>query len=202
MQLTEILMAEHRVIKQVIAALDAAAEKVRAGDDVRPGFFLDAARFIRNYADGYHHAKEEGGLFDAMARYGMPVDGGPIGVMLHDHERGREYCAGLADAAERWAAGDPGMAEAVIGFADAYAQLLTRHIAMEDDFLFPMAATVIPLQERPSVMEVYGFKEREQAKNGSKDSYVQLARALCLEMDVDPEARPTRIAEPACHAAH
>ena len=50
MQATEILSSEHRVIESVIAALDAAAQRLDAGEAVRPGFFLDATRFIRNFA--------------------------------------------------------------------------------------------------------------------------------------------------------
>jgi hemerythrin-like domain-containing protein len=201
MQLTDILSSEHRVIQQVIAALDAAADKVRAGEDVRPAFFLDAARFIRDFADGFHHAKEEQGLFEAMARNGMPVDGGPIGVMLHEHVRGRELTAGLRDAAQRWADGDPGMSEAVIGFAGAYAELLTNHIYMEDNIVFPMAASAIPAEERDTLLDTFEHKDREQAeRSSSKASYVDLARALCNEMGIDPEAAPKRDAMPSCHA--
>ena len=81
MKLTETLSSEHRVIEQAILALDAAADLIEGGGQVRPGFFQDAAGFIAGFADGYHHAKEERVLFDAMARHGMPTESGPIAVI-------------------------------------------------------------------------------------------------------------------------
>jgi hemerythrin-like domain-containing protein len=200
MELTEILSSEHRVIEQVLAALDAAANRLDAGEAVRPGFFIDAVRFIRNFADGYHHAKEEGGLFEAMSRNGMPSHGGPIGVMLHEHTRARELTAGLGAAADRWSAGDSSAVDTVVDHARAYAELLTQHIFKEDNILFPMAAQVIAPEERQGILDAFRRMEREQAQKGSKESYLDLARALCDEMDIDPESAPRRAVELPCHA--
>ena len=200
MQLTQILSSEHRVIERVIAALDAAAARIAGGESPRPGFFLDAARFIANFADGYHHGKEEGALFEAMARNGMAKDSGPIAVMLYEHDRARELTAGLRDAATRWAAGDPGMADTVAHYARTYAELLTQHICKEDNILFAMAARAIPPEAEEAILEEFRRIELEQAGKGSKASYLDLARALCEEVGVDPEASPTRAVELPCHA--
>jgi hemerythrin-like domain-containing protein len=200
MQATEILSSEHRVIERVVAALDAAADRLEAGEVVRPGFFLDATRFIRNFADGYHHGKEEEVLFATMARNGMPTDDGPIGVMLFEHDRARELTAGLGKAAERWAGGDRDVADTLADYARAYGELLTQHIYKEDNILFPMAAQAILPQEQDEVLHEFGRIEREQAEKGSKASYVELADSLCTEMGVDAEAAPTRKVELPCHA--
>lgn len=200
MQATEILSSEHRVIERVIAALDAAAERLEAGEDVRPGFFADATRFIRNFADGYHHGKEEGVLFATMARNGMPTDDGPIGVMLFEHDRARELTAGLGKAAERWAGGDRDVADTLADYARAYGELLTQHIYKEDNILFPMAAQAILPQEQDELLHEFGRIERAQAEKGSKASYLELAGSLCAEMGVDAEAAPRRKVELPCHA--
>ena len=200
MQATEILSSEHRVIERVIAALDAAADRLEAGDAVRPGFFLDATRFIRSFADGYHHGKEEEVLFATMARNGMPTDDGPIGVMLFEHDRARELTAGLGKAAERWAGGDRDVADTLADYARAYGELLTQHIYKEDNILFPMAAQAILPQEQDEVLDEFGRIEREQAEKGSKASYLELADALCEEMGVDTAGGPRRTVELPCHA--
>ncbi|RPJ01063.1 MAG: hypothetical protein EHM39_03845, partial [Chloroflexi bacterium] len=75
MKATEILMDEHRVIERVLTALESAARRVEAGQALRPDFFVDAADFIRGFADGCHHMKEEGVLFKTMEDYGVPVTG-------------------------------------------------------------------------------------------------------------------------------
>jgi len=135
-----------------------------------------------------------------LAGNGMPMDSGPVGMMLYEHEQARELTAGLGDAATRWAAGDARVAHTVVDYARAYAELLTQHIYKEDNILFPMAARVIPPQAQDRVLEEARRIEAEQAGRGSKDSYLDLARAMCDEMGVDPEAPPRRAVELPCHA--
>ena len=77
MEATEILKSEHRVIEGMLQTLAEAAARVESGQEIRPGFFLDAADFIKNFADGCHHRKEEGVLFEAMVNHGMSRLGGP-----------------------------------------------------------------------------------------------------------------------------
>ncbi|MBI3163281.1 MAG: hypothetical protein HYZ24_01250, partial [Chloroflexi bacterium] len=55
MQAIDILMQEHRVIEKVLNALESAADRLETGEDIPMDFFLKAADFIRNYADGAHH---------------------------------------------------------------------------------------------------------------------------------------------------
>ena len=93
MQATDILMQEHVVILRVIGALEIETDRLAARQAVRPGFFLDAADFIKGFADGCHHRKEEGVLFEAMVGAGLPRQGGPIPVMLAEHEQGRSFIA-------------------------------------------------------------------------------------------------------------
>ncbi len=95
MKATDILMSEHRVIERVIAALEIAARRLQSGQEVRPGFFLEAADFIKGFADGCHHRKEEGVLFKALSANGMPAGQGPLAVMLNEHEQGRKFTQGM-----------------------------------------------------------------------------------------------------------
>jgi hypothetical protein len=77
MKATEVLMDEHRVIERVLGALEEAASRLERGVEVDASFFLEATDFIRGFADGCHHQKEEGVLFKAMTAAGMPQDQGP-----------------------------------------------------------------------------------------------------------------------------
>src|SRR3546814_12953879 len=56
--------------------------------------------FLREFADTCHHGKEEGLLFPAMIAAGLSADGGPISVMLSEHEQGRALVAAMANATE------------------------------------------------------------------------------------------------------
>jgi hemerythrin-like domain-containing protein len=182
MQATEILMQEHRVIEQVLDSLQAATLAVENGSSVRPAFFIDAADFIRGFADGCHHHKEEGVLFRMMESHGLPTQGGPVGMMLHEHELGRKYTRGMRVAAEKWEQGDESARAEVVANASAYVALLRQHIQKEDHILFPMADRVIPLSAHPEVVAGFEHVEHEETGEGIHEKYLALASALGKEV--------------------
>ena len=181
MRATDILTEEHRVIERVLASLETAAARMAAGAAVRPGFFTDAAQFVRGFADGCHHKKEEGVLFAAMVRSGLPKEDGPIAVMLADHEQGRQYTRAMDEAARRLAAGDLAARPRVIDNARGYAQLLRQHIQKEDGVLFPLANEVIPPAEHDAVAEGFERVEHEETGEGVHEKYLALAANLEIE---------------------
>jgi hemerythrin-like domain-containing protein len=182
MEATNILMDEHKVIERVIAALETAASRMGSGQTIRPGFFIDASEFIKGFADGCHHKKEEGVLFPAMEEAGVPRDGGPIGAMLSDHEAGRLFNRNMRAAAERLAAGDKSASAEIASNALGYARLLRQHIMKENMVLFPMADRVIPAGKQSEVAEAFEHIEDEETGAGVHEKYLALAEALEREL--------------------
>jgi len=64
--ITKALVEEHQLILRMIGLLEKNAPQTAAGDYRNWQFYLDGIEFIRNYADRYHHAKEEDVLFKAL----------------------------------------------------------------------------------------------------------------------------------------
>jgi hemerythrin-like domain-containing protein len=182
MKATDILMSEHRVIERVIATLETAANRLQAGQEVRPGFFMDATDFIKGFADGCHHRKEEGVLFKALQANGMPAGQGPIAVMLSEHEQGRKFTRAMRTAAEQLQAGDPAARAILVQNARGYAALLRQHIQKEDQVLFPMAGRIIPADKQEQVVEDFEKVEHEETGAGVHEKYLALAEALETEM--------------------
>jgi hemerythrin-like domain-containing protein len=178
MKATQVLMDEHRLIERVLDALEVAAGRVSQGDMLRPAFFINAALFIKNFADGCHHRKEEGVLFIAMRDTGMPVQGGPIGMMLAEHEKGRLFTREIKDAAEQWDRGDLTARAAVVHNALGYVSLLRQHIVKEDTILFPMADRVIPVDKQEQVFVEFERIEEEETGAGVHEKYTALAEVL------------------------
>ncbi len=87
MKATQVLRDEHEGILAMLAVVEAAARRLESGKSIPPQMMIDAATFFRNFADGCHHGKEEGELFPTMAEHGVPQDGGPIGMMLYEHDQ-------------------------------------------------------------------------------------------------------------------
>jgi len=178
MEATRILMDEHRVIERVLGALEGAAARMSAGASVRAEFFLRAVDFIAAFADGCHHRKEEGVLFPALEAAGIPRAGGPIGVMLAEHEEGRAITRGLRAAAEKMAAGDASAAAEVRRKGLEYAALLRQHIMKEDNILFPMADGAIQGRELVAVTAEFARLQREETADGVQAKYRALAETL------------------------
>ena len=178
MKATQILMDEHRVIERVLAALQVAAGRVSQGEEMRPAFFVNAALFIKNFADGCHHRKEEGVLFIAMNESGLPVQGGPISVMLAEHEQGRLFTRAMKDAAQKWETGDLSARAAVVQNALDYVGLLRQHIHKEDNILFPMAERLIPPGRQEKVDSDSERILHEDTVAGLHEKYLALAEVL------------------------
>lgn len=178
MEATEVLMEEHRVIERLLASLDLAVRRLEAGEPVRPGFFLDAAEFIKGFADGCHHRKEEGVLFPAMEAAGVPKEGGPIGVMLAEHEEGRRLVRAMRAAAEKLETGDASAKATVVQNAKGYTSLLKQHIQKEDGVLFPLADRVVTGGKRDELREAFERVEHEETGEGVHEKYLEMVEAL------------------------
>jgi len=178
MKATDILMEEHTIIKRVLTALETAAQHLERGQVVRTGFFIDAADFIRGFADGCHHKKEEGVLFKAMVASGMPAQGGPISMMLAEHEQARAYTRAMREAAQKLQSGEESARDQVIRSARGYVALLRQHIHKEDNILFPMANQVISQAVQGKVVEDFARVEHEEIGEGVHEKYLALAEAL------------------------
>jgi hemerythrin-like domain-containing protein len=184
MKATEELMSEHRVIERVLLTLENGADHLQNGKPVRPEFFLEATDFAKGFTDGCHHMKEEGVLFPAMEKNGVPNQGGPIGMMLSEHRQGRVYIQSLREAALRLQAGDASAATSVVQSARGYAALLRQHIYKEDNILFPMADRAVPDFEQVQVWEGFETVEHEETGEGVHEKYLALAESLEKELAI------------------
>lgn len=171
--ITGTLVAEHRLILRMIALLERNAPRTAAGDYSNWHFYLDGVDFIRNYADRFHHAKEEDVLFAALVKNGMPPENSPVAAMLMEHDQGRAFVRGMETAVRETLAGLPGRENTIAENALAYAALLRDHIAKEDEILYPLAERVIPEAMRAEIAA--GYQQAEAAADADfSERYQQL----------------------------
>ncbi len=189
MQATEILMEEHRVIGRVLDSVELAANRLAVGESVPMEFFIKTTDFIKGFADGCHHKKEENVLFPAMEANGMPREAGPVGAMLADHDEGRRLTRALREAAERAQRGDAHAVSLVVENALGYVTLLRQHIQKENNVLFPMADQVIPTEEHAQVAERFEHIEHEETGEGIHEKYLGIA----AELERTAKAQPSLV---------
>ena len=136
---TDILRREHRAIEARLGEWETRILTTAPDAPFPHEFFEESLDFCRHFADGCHHAKEENLLFPLMKERGMPQEGGPIGVMLAEHDEGRHYLKTVRENLAAAAQGFPAAQREAYAAALAYIDLLRRHIYKEDHILFRMA---------------------------------------------------------------
>lgn len=170
------LETEHRTIEKVLTAMDRELKTMGAGGSVNVPFFEKAMAFIREFADGLHHQKEEQLLFPRMVEAGVPRDGGPVGVMLQEHEEGRACVRAMKASLEGAAAGDAGKHADLLAAARTYVDLLRAHIAKEDQVLFPMAERFLTATQQEDMLTL--FEAAEQVAPARDEAHRAWAEAL------------------------
>ncbi|HKJ04059.1 MAG TPA: hemerythrin domain-containing protein [Geopsychrobacteraceae bacterium] len=169
---TQVMVDEHKLILRMIALVEKNTELLEQGKFRNWQFYLDAVDFIRNYADRFHHAKEEDVLFIELIKNGMPEKQSPIEAMHMEHDQGRSYVRAMEEAARKALDGELGQANIIAGNAKGYAALLRGHIEKEDDILYPLAERVLPEDVRDRMLEAY--TDAEAKTPGLEEKYRQL----------------------------
>ncbi|MBI4247693.1 MAG: hemerythrin domain-containing protein [Candidatus Rokubacteria bacterium] len=148
---TAILRKDHELILRALALLERLADRLdpgEAADEPARKWLLD---FFTTFVDGCHHRKEEQHLFPALEQRGIPRHGGPVGVMLADHDEGRRMVRALADGPDRMR-GD---------LIRRYAALLRGHIHTENDVLFVIADHVLERERQRELVTAFRTVEAE-----------------------------------------
>lgn len=161
--ITQALVNEHRLILRMIALLERNAPRTADGTYTNWQFYLDGVDFIRNYADSFHHAKEEDVLFAALVKNGMPREHSPVAAMMMEHEQGRAFVKAMESATLEALNGKSGWERIIADNALAYAALLREHISKEDEILYPLAERLIPDTMRDDIITGYAAAEARTA---------------------------------------
>jgi hemerythrin-like domain-containing protein len=185
------LMDDHQIILRMLRALNGMCLRVNEGK-APPLADLDAALdFIKTFADYAHHGKEEDLLFPAMEEAGFPRQGGPIAVMLMEHEQGRAYVKALSAALEKARAGEAAAFKDAARAASGYSALLAAHIGKEDNILYPMAMDALPDARWKTLKEQFDRIETERMGPERRAEYVALVDRLLAAYPAPELARPS-----------
>jgi hemerythrin-like domain-containing protein len=179
------LMNDHRLIEKVMTAL----ERRLAEPGAFPAEFVEQAlNFFVEYADHFHHFKEEETLFPAMAKRGVPVEGGPIGMMLHEHIVGRQLLAGIRGSLTSARSGDEQACASIRAHADQYIGLLRNHIWKEDNVLFMMARNVLDGQTAEGLLTLFRAEAETGRASATVEKHAAFAKSLSLtaEDEIEP----------------
>jgi hemerythrin-like domain-containing protein len=167
MKSVERLMAEHELIERGLVILEKAVGRIDAGQPLPEGFPQWAPRFFQEFADKCHHAKEEDVFFPVLKQRGIPDQGGPIGVMLHEHVLGRDCVGRMREASQA----QPFDAHTFTDAARQYIPLLRQHIFKENNVLFRMAERVMSEADDDAVTGRFSQVEKERRLTGWHENF-------------------------------
>jgi hemerythrin-like domain-containing protein len=170
MNLIDELASEHVLIEACAGSLRTwIEERLRgtAGADDGPKFVT----FLRVFAAGFHHAREEDTLFVALEeRAGLPREG-PIAALCEDHARTATLLSEIARIVLATSDGPLGAADgdALRRLAIQYSHAIWHHIDAENSVLFPESEARLRKSGVTELPSRAMTPEEEQAKALGED---------------------------------
>ncbi len=171
-RITDLMIEDHKQILKVADALSRECQAINSGKAINKKFFENAIDFVRNYADKFHHAKEEEILFKEFTKNEECMHCNPVPQMLHEHDLGREYIKNLEQQVQK------NNIQGVISNALGYAELIRDHIFKEDNILYPMTNEALDGKTQKIMMEQAIEAETKKFTKGTKERYLTLADEL------------------------
>ncbi|MFH1317306.1 MAG: hemerythrin domain-containing protein [Candidatus Woesearchaeota archaeon] len=168
---SRILSKEHENILKVVVALESEIEQLK-DMDIDTAFFKKVIDFIKNYADKFHHSKEEDILFKEFNRSAEEgcVHCNPVEQMLVEHDEGRHNVKMIEE----------GLAEnnkdKLARGARGYIDLIREHIFKEDNILYPMADEALSEEVEKSMLKK--FKEIKSTKKKEVEGFEKFAKEV------------------------
>jgi hemerythrin-like domain-containing protein len=172
MNAIEELKHEHEAVRLTLKILEKIAEKAeRTGTLPDAGHLDQLFDFFATFVDRCHHGKEEELLFPALERVGISREGGPIGVMLAEHQNGRDLVMKMKALKHQLQNGDTKAISEFKTAADAYIRLLDYHIEKENNILFPMAQDHLSQGDLEELKTGFDTIETEKIGAGKHEAF-------------------------------
>ena len=134
--------------------------------------------FFKVFVDKCHHGKEEELLFPALENIGVSNKGGPIEVLHHEHQKGREYVQTMNAALDQYTKGERSVVNEFVKSAKGYINLLNQHIDKENSVLFPLAEKHLSEQAQEKLWEGFEMIETQKIGVGKHDEFHKMLDKL------------------------
>ena len=177
MNAIDIMVKEHEMIRRMLKIIRKISFDILNNKEINYEEFETIIDFIRNYADGHHHNKEEIKLFNKMVE-NLGVVGEKIikHGMLVEHDMGRMYVRDLEEALSKVKNGDEEAKLDVIANAISYTHLLERHIEKENNVIYKFAQRELK-DEILKEIDIECLKYEEENEDVKK-KYIKVVKDL------------------------
>ena len=156
------LMIEHRLIEQMLNAIQRTLEHSEKTRAIDPYFVDTAVDFIRVYADRTHNGKEEDIMFrDLRKKQLSNEDRLLMDELVEDHIFGRSTTKALVEANIRYRKGNEAALDEVVACLKTLVEFYPKHIKKEADIFFPASRTYFSdVEDQTMLNEFWEFDRK------------------------------------------
>ena len=154
----EQLEYEHEMISHLLAAMQEYSLSILRTKQVDREWLKNCLDYLQEYADVFHHQKEEELVFSRLKQASpqgkLLVEQG----MLVEHDLARYYIRSMKKLLKKDVTEE--VCVRLIGFIQAYIDLLERHIEKENSVAYPYAVRKLAMDEIQKAFDAHGEYER------------------------------------------
>jgi hemerythrin-like domain-containing protein len=167
----KVLFDEHETIVNAIDTAQQAKSLIGKDDTAYEKLIRQLIGFFRDYADQYHHFKEEEILFPEMAKRNELLADGVIMEMFENHADFREMIKNIEKSLNEK------QYQQAQQQLEKYTEALLDHIAVENDEVFQSAESIFSDEELEKIY--FRFEDRDRdLGNAKKEELKELADTL------------------------
>lgn len=174
---TKILNTEQELVMHFLAVLGKGMVVAGYSKAARPGFFVYASNFIRDFLEPEYLRKEEV-LLQALEDAGFPADEGPVGGMRRDHKKSQEISVILHEAARLWQGGDEGGRAEVVWATSEYTGLMRRHFEQLRNLIHPLLDQTVTIEGEQKIAAALNRIEFADRERASPEKYAKIVELL------------------------
>ncbi len=178
MKSVDVLVAEHELILTFLDQLSTAAERIVNDQGPPQEFFERALEFSREFADTFHHWKEEYVMFSLLAQ----KHDGAIDAEIERHRKQHEQCRDLIQEIDRSLEGysrkQDTNARTVHRSIVEYTGTLRSHIRSENDVFFPMVEEALTDEEDRHLLDEFQKYEAKAEEDDPAGKYERIVEEL------------------------
>lgn len=153
--ISSIMLREHKNILSVTDTVEHNINQLEDGSEIDNDFFTQVIIFLREYADGIHHTKEEDILFNILYEEGLDEQDKELKRLIHQHVLSR----GLFEEIEK--ALRSNSKRSLIKLFREYINMIRDHIREEDEVLFPMLEILLNEKAKGKILDQFSHADQQ-----------------------------------------
>jgi len=171
------LVYEHELIERAMAALRLNLAKLDS-DDYDSTQLTRSLDFLLEFGDKVHNKKEEDHLFPLMQQRGVPVQGGPLGVMLMEHEAERGLLTRMLAQVPKLKVLSPTVLTQFRQEGMDYLRIRAEHIWKENDVLYNIGRQVLTPDDAAGLVDSFNAIDLAAYGTKAKENFLSMVVEL------------------------